>query len=98
MSKKYPWLKLGKKTDPEIPYESPLWLGNHSNGEYFHEQTPREARMRTEILRRGDEEARRQGMDRRAFMASSMGMAVAMTVVNEMGCSTDSSNGSPVSP
>jgi uncharacterized protein len=95
MSKKYRWLTLGKKTDPEIPYESPLWLGNHSNGEYFHEQTPREERMRAEILRRGDDEARRQGMDRRAFMASSMGMAVAMTVVNEMGCSTDSASKSP---
>jgi predicted TIM-barrel fold metal-dependent hydrolase len=96
MSKKYPWLKLGKKTDPEIPYESPVWLGNHSNGEYFHPQTPLEAKMRQEILRRGDEEARRQGMDRRAFLASSMGMAVAMTVINEVGCSNNSATGSPV--
>ena len=79
MTKKYPWLSLGKKTAPEIPFESPVWLGNHSNGEYFHQQTPFEAKMRQEILRRGDEAARRQGMDRRAFMASSMGMAVAMT-------------------
>jgi len=97
MTKKYPWLSLGKKTAPEIPYESPVWLGNHSNGEYFHQQTPVEAKMRQEILRRGDEAARRQGMDRRAFMASSMGMAVAMTVINEMGCSKDSGTGGPVS-
>jgi predicted TIM-barrel fold metal-dependent hydrolase len=92
MTKKYPWLTLGKKTGPEIPYESPVWLGNHSNGEYFHPQTPREAAMRREILRRGDEEARRQGMDRRAFMASSMGMAIAMTVINETGCGSNSSS------
>ncbi len=96
MSKKYPWLKLGKKTDPEVPYESPVWFGNHSNGEYFHPQTPQEARMREEILRRGDEEARRQGMDRRAFLASSMGMAVAMTVINEAGCGNSSSNAQPM--
>jgi uncharacterized protein len=96
MSKKHRWLTLGKKTDPEIPYETPLWLGNHSNGEYFHQQTPREARMREEILRRGDEEARRQGMDRRAFMASSMGMALCMTVINETGCGTDGSSAGPV--
>jgi len=87
MSKRYPWLTLGKKTAPELPFESPLWLGNHSNGEYYHPQTEREARMRAEILRRGDEQARRLGMDRRQFMASSMGMAVALTVVNETGCS-----------
>jgi predicted TIM-barrel fold metal-dependent hydrolase len=86
-------VSLGKKTAPEIPYESPIWLGNHSNGEYFHAQTPREARMRQEILRRGEEEARRQGMDRRAFMASSMGMAVALTVFNEFGCGSSGNSG-----
>ncbi len=87
MSKRYPWVNLGKKTAPEVPFESPIWLGNHSNGEYFHPQTEREARMRAEILRRGDEGARRLGMDRREFMASSMGMAVALTVLNETACS-----------
>jgi uncharacterized protein len=94
MTKKYPWLTLGKKTAPEIPYESPVWLGNHSNGEYFHQQTPREAAMRAEILRRGDEEARRHGMDRRAFMASSMGMAIAMTVINETACGSNNGGSS----
>jgi len=94
MSKKYPWLKVAKKTDPELPFESPLWLGNISNGEYFHTQTEGEARMRAEILRRGDEQARRLGMDRRQFMASSMGMAVALTVVNETGCSKSSGGSS----
>jgi predicted TIM-barrel fold metal-dependent hydrolase len=85
---KYAWLKARKKTDPEIPYESPIWLGNHSNGEYFHPQTPGEARMRAEILRRGDEEARRRGMDRREFLWSTGGMALALSVVNELGCGT----------
>ena len=63
---KFPWLKLRKKTDPELPLEPPIWFGNHSNGEYYHPQTPREAFMREEILRRSEGEARRHGMDRRA--------------------------------
>jgi hypothetical protein len=42
--------------------------------------------MREEILKRADEQARRHGMDRREFLASSLGMAVTMTVINEMGC------------
>jgi len=87
MAKKSPWLKLRKKTDPDIPFETPIWLGNHSNGEYYHEQTKHEAKMRKEILRRADEQARYLGMDRRAFIQSSMGMALTMAVLNEMGCS-----------
>ena len=83
---KYAWLNSRKKTDPELPVESPIWLGNRSNGEYFHQQTAHEARMRVEILRRADEEARRRGLDRRQFLWSTMGMAVSLSVVNEFGC------------
>jgi hypothetical protein len=93
--KRYPWTRLGKKTDPELPVEPPIWLGNISNGEYYHEQTPREAKMRAEILRRAEEGAKRHGVDRRTFLASSMGMAVSLSVINEMGCSNDSNNGGP---
>ncbi|HLJ58760.1 MAG TPA: amidohydrolase family protein [bacterium] len=89
---KYAWLKSLKKTAPEIPYESPLWLGNHSNGEYFHLQTPEEARMRAEILRRGEEIARKRGIDRREFLYSTGGMALALSVVNEFGCGKSSGN------
>jgi predicted TIM-barrel fold metal-dependent hydrolase len=88
---KFPWLKLGKKTDPELPVEPPVWLGNRSNGEFYRQQTPREAAMREEIFRRADNEAGRHGMDRRSFLASTMGMAVTMTVINEMGCNSSSS-------
>jgi predicted TIM-barrel fold metal-dependent hydrolase len=90
---KYAWLKARKKTDPEIPLEPPIWLGNRSNGEYFHQQTPREARMRDEILRRADDEARRRGLDRREFLWSTAGMALSLTVVNEFGCSKSNSGG-----
>jgi predicted TIM-barrel fold metal-dependent hydrolase len=89
------WTKLGKKTDPELPLEPPIWMGNHSNGEYFHEQTPTEARMRAEILRRAEPEAKRHGMDRREFLASTMGMAVTLSVINEMGCGSSKSNAGP---
>jgi predicted TIM-barrel fold metal-dependent hydrolase len=90
--KRYPWTRLGKKTDPELPLEPPIWLGNHSNGEYYHQQTPREAKMREEILRRAEVGAKRQGVDRRTFLASSMGMAVSLSVINEMGCSNNSAS------
>jgi len=90
---KFPWLKLRKKTDPELPLEPPIWMGNHSNGEYYHQQTPREAFMREEILRRAEKEARRHGMDRRSFLASSMGMAASLAVINEFGCNSNSATG-----
>jgi predicted TIM-barrel fold metal-dependent hydrolase len=93
MAKKFPWVSLGKKTDPELPLEPPIWMGNHSNGEYFHLQTPREAAMREEILRRAERESKRHGMDRREFLASTMGMAVTLTVINELGCGSSSSGG-----
>ncbi len=93
MAKKFPWLKLGKKTDPELPVEPPVWLGDHSNGEYYHFQTPNEARMRQEILRRAEVTSRKLGMDRRAFLASSMGMMTTLAVFNQMGCGSDESTG-----
>ncbi|MGH7436838.1 MAG: hypothetical protein ACRENE_14285, partial [Polyangiaceae bacterium] len=98
MASKFPWLKLRKKTEPELPVEPPMWFGNHSNGEYFRPQTPQEAKMRDEIIRRAGEEAPRHGMDRREFLASSMGMAVTLTVINEMGCGSASSGASTSTP
>src|SRR5579872_3229076 len=80
--KKQPWLKRLKKTAPELPLEPPIMLGNKSNGEFFHEQTPHERRMRDLILQKADENARRLGMDRREFLASTMGMATSLAVVN----------------
>jgi predicted TIM-barrel fold metal-dependent hydrolase len=88
---KFPWTKLPKKTDPELPLEPPIWMGNHSNGEYYHQQTPQEAKMREEVLRRAEQGAKRHGMDRRAFLASSMGMATTLAVINEFGCNSSNS-------
>jgi hypothetical protein len=88
------WLKLRKKTDPEAPYEPPIWLGDFSNGELYHEQTAKERRMRELILKIGDERARHYGIDRREFMASGLGVALSMSVVNLVnGCSGGSDGG-----
>jgi len=88
------WMKLRKKTDPEVPYEPPMWFGDFSNGELYHEQTPKERRIRELILRLGDERARYYGIDRREFMASGLGVALTMSVVNlANGCSNPEDGG-----
>lgn len=85
---RFPWLRMQRKTDPEIPVTTPILLGNKSNGEFFWDETPVERRMRAEILRRADEGARRLGVDRRDFLASALGMATSLAVVNLFsGCS-----------
>jgi uncharacterized protein len=93
--KPYPWLRMRRKTDIELPVEPPIWLGNRSNGEYFHEQTPRERAMRKMILERADEGARRLGVDRRQFLASSAGMATTLAVFNLFGCGSSPSGARP---
>jgi predicted TIM-barrel fold metal-dependent hydrolase len=79
---KYGWIKNRKRSEPEAEYETPVWLGDKSNGEFFHHQTVRERKMRDEILRRCDDNARKLGMDRREFIASSMGMLTTLSVFN----------------
>lgn len=76
------WISRRKKTDPEVPYKTPIWLGDHSNGEIYHAQTPEERKMEQIILKEGAERARYYGMDRREFMASGLGVALSMSVIN----------------
>ena len=73
--KKLPWLRMRKKTDPELPLEPPIWLGNESNGEYFRPATRKDRKIRRLILEKADENARYLGVDRREFLASAAGMA-----------------------
>lgn len=88
--KRFPWLKARKKTDPELPYEPPIWFGNHSNGEYFHFATERDRKVRKLILEKASDNARKIGMDRRDFLASAMGMATSLWVLNAVsGCGKD---------
>lgn len=85
---------MRKKTDPELPLEPPFWLGNQSNGEYFHFATKRERRIRKLILETADANARRVGMDRRDFLASAMGMCTSLWVFNYVAaCSSNSTTG-----
>lgn len=93
--RRYGWTKYLKRSAPELPYDSPIYLGNWSNGEFFHEQSARERKLREEILRAGDARARKLGMDRREFMASAMGFVTALSVIQQA-CSSDAAgSGSP---
>lgn len=80
--KPYPWLKLLKKSREEPALEPPIWLGNHSNGEYFHDQTPRDRLIRKRIMEQAEIGARKHGIDRRQFLASSMGVATSLAAIN----------------
>lgn len=95
--RKYSWTKYLKRSAPELPYDSPIYLGNWSNGEFFHEQTPRERKLREEILKAGDARARKLGIDRREFMASAMGFVTALSVIQQA-CSSESSSPAPSHP
>jgi hypothetical protein len=83
------WLKLRKKTEPELPLEPPIWLGSYGTSEFFHEQTPRERRMRALVLERAAEGARRLGVERRDFLASMAGLATTLSVINLLSCGSD---------
>src|SRR5258708_39049179 len=84
------WLRMRKKTDPELPLEPPFWFGNQSNGEYFKFATKRDRLLRKFILEKADENARRVGMDRRDFLASAMGMCTTLWAFNYVAGGTSS--------
>lgn len=96
--RRFPWIHQRKKTDPELPLEPPLWFGNKSNGEYFQFASKKDRKIRKLILETADQNARKLGMDRRDFLASTMGMATSLWVLNYVSaCSSDSSSSSPAS-
>ena len=80
--RKLNWITGRKKTEAEVPYTPPVWLGNLSNGEFFLPQGDRERKVQELILNRCDEFARKVGMERREFIASTMGMATTLSVLN----------------
>lgn len=75
------WITRRSKSLPEPPLPSPLPLGNRSNGEYFHSQTEHERRIVERLHHHAAEEARRRGMDRRHFLASTLGMTSALAAI-----------------
>lgn len=93
------WLRRLKKTEPDIPYQPPFWFGDYSNGELYHEATPREHAMHKLILEKGETLARYHGMERREFMASGLGVALTLSVMNLVnGCDGGSSGGFSAEP
>jgi uncharacterized protein len=79
---KLPWLRRLPKTRlaPGLPF--PLQLGNRSNGEIFHQATPTERAARELLLAEADSQACRLGLDRREFLASSLGVATSLAMIN----------------
>jgi len=88
-SYKMPWLRQ-RKGRPELPLKPPIELGALSNGECFRPASPESERVTRLILAKADEGARRLGIDRREFLASSMGMATSLWAINMVnGCGGD---------
>jgi uncharacterized protein len=89
MIKRLPWLRKRKKTEPEPPVRLPIACGPVSNGEAWWPDTPRKQLIRKLVLEKADEVSRREGIDRREFLASSCGMATTLYMINLVnGCSS----------
>ena len=85
-----PWLQQLKRSHAEPPLKAPIQLGALSNGEIFRADTPESARVTRLILEKADEGARRLGIERREFLASSMGMATSLWAMNiASGCGSE---------
>jgi hypothetical protein len=99
---KLPWLRRRRKTDVELPLKPPIHLSPFSNGEVFFTPGPAERRIRRLILEKAEAGAKRHGIDRREFLASSMGMATSLWAVNVVsGCSSSvggDGGGMPANP
>jgi len=87
-----PWIKNRKRSAPELLDEPPIWLRDHSNGEYYHFQTTYERKLRKFILEKADENARKVGIARRDFLASAMGMATSLYCINIVSACSDKGN------
>lgn len=84
------WIKMRKRSEPELVERPPIWLKDHSNGEYYHFQTPYERKLERFIMQKADENARKIGMPRRDFLQSAMGMVTSMWCINyASGCSSN---------
>jgi uncharacterized protein len=87
---KYPWFRMRKKTEPELPLRLPMTLGGVSNGEIFIPKTKFHRLVEKLTFERAEIGAKRHGIDRREFLASSMGFATCLAVMNEIeGCSSN---------
>ncbi len=89
MIKRLPWLRKLKKTDPEVPVQLPINCEAMSNGEGWWPDSARKRLIRKLVLDKADEVSRKEGIDRREFLASSCGMATSLYMINLVnGCSS----------
>jgi predicted TIM-barrel fold metal-dependent hydrolase len=78
-----------KKTDPEPPVRLPIAAGAITNGEGWWPDTARKKLIRKLVLEKAEEVSRKEGVDRREFLASSCGMATTLYMINLVnGCSS----------
>jgi predicted TIM-barrel fold metal-dependent hydrolase len=89
---------MRKRSDVELPERPPLWLRDHSNGEYYHRQTAYERKLERLIMQKADENARKLGMPRRDFLASAMGMVTSLYCVNLASACSSNETGHNVGP
>ena len=76
-----------KKTDPELPVLLPFQPGIVSNGEFVPpDPTPGHLRIAHIAMERGQEIARKRGIDRRRFLMGMGGIAVTLGAVNLVAC------------
>src|ERR1043166_2663538 len=92
------WISMRKRSEIELPERPPLWLRDHSNGEYYHFQTAHERKLERFIMQKADENARKVGMPRRDFLASAMGMCTSLWCVNFASACSSNETGHNVTP
>src|SRR6185295_8045070 len=94
MIKRLPWLRNRKKTDPEVPVRLPIAVGPLSNGEGYWPDSARKRLIRKLVLEKAEEVSRKEGCDRREFLASACGMATSLYMINLVnGCSSGKRGG-----
>jgi predicted TIM-barrel fold metal-dependent hydrolase len=95
MIKRLPWLRSLKKTDVEPPVRLPANVDSMTNGEGWWPDNPRKKLIRKLVLEKAEEVSRREGIDRREFLASACGMATTLYMINMVnGCSSEGKGGS----
>lgn len=83
------WVRKRKRSAPDLPCKPPIHLGPFSNGEVFCPRSPLADKVERLIMEKAEEGARRHNVDRREFLASSMGMATSLWALNvAAGCSS----------
>src|SRR5215471_18576594 len=88
-----------KKSTPETPERLPVKLDSTSNGEYWPVTPSRALRaVQRAAMERALVNARRVGLSRREYLASSCGVATVLIALNQLGCGGGRYRVSPDAP